>query len=214
MMLIALCMMGVVLGFKITAKNNEGKFLINNNGKAVMSESGKPAEFKTDEVSPGVKIVTDKNTNKVLDIEGSKTNLIFYSRHGQENQRFTFVGGEGDVIYIKSGDGCLEYDSNGKMYRTTCSAKDQQRFKIVYSLGDPGYKPPVEVPVPAAPENPSTQDLLESPSSQALSGSANAHAPPQVLIFNGKKSHRSHSWHHNPYEDESSIYGDSDCLIV
>lgn len=192
MMIAYACMIGTAFGFIITSRDNKGESLVNKGGKASMSSEGKAVELKGEEITPGVKIFTDKSTNKVLDIEGSKTNLIFYQRHGGSNQRFSLIKDEGSGYYIKSGDSCIERGSSGNLYRTTCSSKSQQKFDVVYSPEDPEYKPPVEVPVPA--------EALPTPN-----------PPPQILIFNGGKKHHPHS-HFNIHEESSSMFDESNGL--
>ncbi|AFN83587.1 hypothetical protein EROM_081710 [Encephalitozoon romaleae SJ-2008] len=186
------CMIGIAFGFTIVSRDNKTESLINRSGKAFMSSEGKAVDFKGEEITPGVKIFTDKSNNKVLDIEGSRTNLIFYARHGGANQRFSLIKDEGSGYYIKSGDKCIERGSTGNLYRTTCSSKPQQKFDVVYTPEDPEYKPPVEVPV-------------------ATESSPTPNPSPQILIFNGGKKHRPHS-HFNVNEESSSIFDESNGL--
>ncbi|ADM12100.1 uncharacterized protein Eint_081680 [Encephalitozoon intestinalis ATCC 50506] len=187
------CIISTAFAFMITSENDEKKFVSNSSGKAVMTTTGKPAEFTSTEVSPGVDIITDKSTGKVLDMQGGGSNVIFWGKHGGANQRFSIVKNNEGGYYIKSENKCLEYDASGKMYRTTCSNKSEQRFSIIYTPGEPQYKPPVEVPVevPVPVENP-------------------APPQPQILIFNTGKpsSSKSHDNHHRSQssEDSSLLY--------
>lgn len=196
--------LGMALGFTIAPREGAGKSLVNIGGSAVISSSGTPVDFKSDEVGGGAKIVTDKASNKVLDIEGSNRNLIFYGRHGGSNQRFVMSGDQSSGYLIKSGDKCLEYANDGKMYRTACTSSAQQKFSIVYTPGDPEYVPPTETPAAGAQEG---------------QPDANRHGP-RILIVNsdtsrgdhshGHRSHGRHSYGHNHH----SHYGYLDKLIA
>ncbi|KAG5860597.1 hypothetical protein KMI_01g02380 [Encephalitozoon hellem] len=179
------CMMGAAFGLIITSTDGKGESLVNKNGRAYMSSEGKPVDFKVEEIVAGGEIFTDKSTGKVLDIEGGRTNLIFYSNHKGANQRFGVVADGAGGYYIKNSNKCLERGTEGNMYLATCSSKPQQKFALVYSPDDPGYKPPVEVPVPA-----------EAPAPAAPNPS------PQILIFNGGRKKHLHV--RNPHDESSS----------
>lgn len=193
---------------------------------AAMSTSGTPTEFKSEELSPGIKILKEVGTNDVLDLHNPKsgqTKLIFHSKNNGATQKFEIEGNENDgyALKNKSKNLCLEYDDSGNVYGATCSQNSRQKFDVTYSPEDPEYKPPKE------PEyKPLSEEVVDAPSV----GSPNPQGTPQIFIFNespqkshgSKHSHREehchkhhHHCHHSPHESPYFTYQKySDQIIV
>ncbi|AFN83586.1 hypothetical protein EROM_081700 [Encephalitozoon romaleae SJ-2008] len=222
-------LMEAISGLSIFAKGGVKKYITKggrwrspdygiNYQLAAMSTSGTPTEFRSEELSPGIKILKEVGTSDVLDLHHPKsgqTKLIFHSRNNGLTQKFGIEGNENDgyTLKNKNKDLCLEYDDDGNIYGTTCSENSRQKFDVVYTPEDPEYKPPSE-------------EAMDAPSI----GSPSPQGTPQIFIFNespennhgSKHKHRRghshkhhHHHHHSPHESPYFTYQKySDQIIV
>ncbi|WEL39325.1 ricin B-type lectin domain-containing protein [Encephalitozoon hellem] len=203
-----------ISGFSIFTKNGTRRHLTKgghwwstdygiNYQLAAMSTTGSPSEFKSEELSPGIKVIKEVNSDYVLDLhhpKNGKTKLIYHSRNDGFTQKFEIGGNMKDGYTIKNEDLCLEYDDSGSIYGATCSENSRQKFDVIYSPEDPEYKPSLE-------ENGSVMEIPNTPNAS------------QILIFNetskskdkydedlDEHSHRHHHHHHHHHPHESPYF--------
>lgn len=194
------------LAFTISTRDGQKKHIIRGdnwscpNGDkrvlAVLSSSGTPMELRSeDSPTSGFKLFKDESTGNYLELHYPRSNgrdakLIIDPRSNTySDQEFKIEGDDKSGYSIRnnylkgSGGECLEYDDSGAVYGAPCSSSNtRQKFSIVYTPGDPEYKPP---------ENP---EMAQSP---------------QIVIINGEVKHGSHSRsrshsRHRPHELRSS----------
>ncbi|ADM12099.1 uncharacterized protein Eint_081670 [Encephalitozoon intestinalis ATCC 50506] len=201
----------VISGFTIFTKDGQRKHLVKGGiwrspdynldyQLAAMSASGTPVEFKTENLSSGIKVIKVSGSNDVLDLHNPRSGqskLIFHGRNNGSTQKFSIEGSEGTGFTIKNGTKCLEYDASGNIYGTTCSSSAQQTFDIVYSPDDPEYKPPSPV---AEVKASSAEDII----AELNAGNPNPQAP-QIFIFN-EKSEKKRKNSHSSDSDSNSDF--------
>ncbi|CAD26476.2 hypothetical protein [Encephalitozoon cuniculi GB-M1] len=209
-----ICMLvGAISGFTISSRTGEKRYMTKGGSwkspsgvvyeLVIMSASGNPIEFRTEEISPGIKVIKGVGTNQALDLHHPSTGrvrLIFYTQNNELRQTFEIGGDEKNGYYLKNSEKCLQYDETGNIYGVTCSSNPEQKFDIVYSPEDSEYKPPAET-------QPASKDLtaqaVKNPSPLA----------PQVVIFNEGEGHHSNP-HHQDLGEVFSLHHKSKNRIV
>nr|AGE95109.1 hypothetical protein ECU08_1700 [Encephalitozoon cuniculi] len=196
-----ICMLvGAISGFTISSKTGIKRYLVKGEPwkspdlnitykLTSMSASGVPAEFQTEEISPGIKIIKEVGTNDVLDLHHPKKTepkLMFYGRNNGARQKFEIEGDEKSGYHLKNSGKCLQYDETGNIYGVTCSSNPGQKFDIVYSPEDSEYKPLAE------------EASIEETSVGISPEDLDLYRSAQVLVFNEEPEHKhKHSHHHN-----------------
>lgn len=89
---------------------------------------------------PGQILIGVERTKKVWDIEQSDLNLIYYPKHGQENQIFSILHLARDVIAIKSALGrCIQYNhENNRFQLEDCQKYDKYKDQTFLITDDEG----------------------------------------------------------------------------
>ncbi|KMV65697.1 hypothetical protein M970_081720 [Encephalitozoon cuniculi EcunIII-L] len=195
-----ICMLvGAISGFTISSRTGEKRYMTKGGSwkspsgvvyeLVIMSASGNPIEFRTEEISPGIKVIKGVGTNQALDLHHPSTGrvrLIFYTQNNELRQTFEIGGDEKNGYYLKNSEKCLQYDETGNIYGVTCSSNPGQKFDIVYSPEDSEYKPLAE------------EASIEETSVGISPEDLDLYRSAQVLVFNEEPEHKhKHSHHHN-----------------
>lgn len=94
-------------------------------------------DIEVPNISDKIIIGVRDSKNKVLDVEASGKNLIYYRKHGNKNQHFKVIHLARDVIAIESAlGGCLQFHEGNKRFELKDCASGSKYLNQIFLITD------------------------------------------------------------------------------
>ncbi|KAF7684798.1 hypothetical protein TCON_0035 [Astathelohania contejeani] len=120
---------------------NKKYITTNSKGWLVLGDRSKAKKF-TLKPGPDTKVFIQDQDKRVWDIEGGKSNVILYSKHGGSNQQYEVTLSHTGFNIISVLDSCLQFSNDDQMriYRAPCDGSIVQEWKSMEELPSPKNK--------------------------------------------------------------------------